>query len=145
MFLKWSIKNQFCPIIFCWTLVQFSRIRASWEVFNIEVCISVSCMNLVTYKMCKSNDGKRGFKDKMNHREALIPYKASDSFYLTPTKTHSTFKWTKLKSLPKFFLITRTVYSTRLFKQWKVRTISGNRMLFKLVPGGWSYLIDQNK
>ena len=99
MFLKWSIKNQFCPIIFCWTLVQFSRIRASWEVFNIEVCISVSCMNLVTYKMCKSNDGKRGFKDKMNHREALIPYKASDSFYLTPTKTHSTFKWTKLKSL----------------------------------------------
>ena len=49
--------------------------------------------------MRKSNDGKRGFKDKMNHRGALILYKATDSFYLTPTRTHSIFKWTKLKSL----------------------------------------------
>ena len=31
-----------------------------------------------------------------------------------------------------------------LFRQWKVRTISGNRMLFQLVPGGFSDLIDQN-
>ena len=31
------------------------------------------------------------------------------------------------------------------FKQWKVRTIFGNRMLFKLVPGGFSYLIKFKK
>ena len=29
-----------------------------------------------------------------------------------------------------------------LFKQWKFRTIFGNRMLFYLVPGGFSYLIN---
>ena len=28
-----------------------------------------------------------------------------------------------------------------LFKQWKVRTIFGDRMLFKLVPGGFSEII----
>ena len=38
----------------------------------------------------------------------------------------------------KFFNITRTL----IFKQWKVRTIFGNRMLFQLVPGGFSYLIN---
>ena len=31
-----------------------------------------------------------------------------------------------------------------LFKQWKVRTIFGNRILFQLVPGCFSYLIIQN-
>ena len=31
---------------------------------------------------------------------------------------------------------------SNLFKQWKVRAIFGNRMLFKLVPGGFSYLIN---
>ena len=28
-----------------------------------------------------------------------------------------------------------------IFKQWKVRTTFGNRMFFKIVPGGFSYLI----
>ena len=28
------------------------------------------------------------------------------------------------------------------FKQWKVRTIFGNRMVFQLVPGDFSYLIN---
>ena len=31
-------------------------------------------------------------------------------------------------------------HQNNLFKQWKVRTIFGNRMLFKIVPGGFSDL-----
>ena len=32
--------------------------------------------------------------------------------------------------------------SLEQFKQWKVRTIFGNRMLFLIVPGGFSDLIN---
>ena len=32
------------------------------------------------------------------------------------------------------------ILSSPVFKQWKVRTIFGNRMLFQLVPGDFSYL-----
>ena len=41
--------------------------------------------------------------------------------------------------LPKLFWPTLTNFVlVNLFKQWKFRTILGNRMLFKLVPGGFS-------
>ena len=36
-----------------------------------------------------------------------------------------------------------SVYNN-LFKQWKVRTIFGNRMLFQLVPAGCLYLMNLN-
>ena len=44
--------------------------------------------------------------------------------------------------LPKLFW--HIVRKNCLFKQWKVRTIFGNRMLFWLVPGGFLDLIDKN-
>ena len=43
----------------------------------------------------------------------------------------------KAKDLQKFWH-----HWDNLFKQWKIRTIIGNRMLFSLVPGGFSHLID---
>ena len=117
-------------------------------------CIIKMVLENCKFKICKIKAKKTNWKLPWNKvLYIFLNFKNSDTtpkcgngillpklFWPTVRKNCSSDREKLLKfeaegqEFEKIFESTRTIY----FKQWKVRTIFGNRMLFQLVPGGFS-------
>ena len=132
------------------------------ESWNVSICLKKKTLNLTKFHLNWTIDRKKWNEKSLNELNQLKFCEVSHYFF----SNRCWKSWKKLYFVNKIVLtdcvkkivlvIEKNFWNSRLkgenfqnfwhnlnnlFKQWKVRTIFGNRLLFKLVPGCFSDLI----